>query len=104
VQFKVRIEKGAQIIRSRIRGPAIIGANSRIIDAFIGPFTSIQHDVLIRNSEIEHAIIMEHSRVEDVGHRIEDSLIGRNVRVQCCEGKPKVYRFMLGDRSDVILI
>ncbi|MFB0526407.1 MAG: glucose-1-phosphate thymidylyltransferase, partial [bacterium] len=36
---KVRIEKGAEIRKSVIRGPVIIGENSRIVNSYIGPFT-----------------------------------------------------------------
>jgi len=104
VQFRVIIEAGARIVNSTIRGPAIIGRNSQIINSFVGPFTSVQHDVIISNSEIEHSIIMEHSRIEDIGARIEDSLIGRNVQLLRCKNRPKTYRFMLGDRSDVMLV
>ena len=38
---RVRVEKGAKVIRSTIRGPAIIGRDAELIDARIGPFTSI---------------------------------------------------------------
>lgn len=101
LEFKVVVSEGAQIVRSRIRGPAIIGAHCKIIDSFIGPFTSIQHDTVIEGSEIEHSIILENSRIVNISHRIEDSLIGRDVNVQRCQGRPKIYRFMLGDRSHV---
>jgi len=101
LNHKVIVEPGAQIIRSTIRGPAVIGRNSQIIDAYIGPFTSIQHDCLIRCSEIEHSIILEKAKIEEVDIRIEDSLIGRFVEVRKSKIKPRAYRFVLGDRSNV---
>ncbi|MBN2054254.1 glucose-1-phosphate thymidylyltransferase [bacterium] len=101
IQFKVRIGKGASITRSTIRGPAIIGDNCAITDSFIGPFTSIQHDTEITGSEVEHSIILENSVIRNIDSRIEDSLIGRNVAVRRCQGRPKVFRLVLGDRSDV---
>lgn len=101
VTGKVVIEKGAEIINSTIRGPAIIGENTKIINSFIGPFTSVYFDVVIKNSEIEHSIILEKSSILDIHVRIEDSLIGKNVEVSKSPIKPKAYRFMLGDNSKV---
>ncbi len=56
---EVVIEAGAEIVDSVIRGPAIIGANSRIVNSYVGPFTSVYHDVIIENSEIENSIVLE---------------------------------------------
>ena len=41
VAGRVVIEKDAKIIKSKIRGPVIIGKNCLIEDSYIGPFTSI---------------------------------------------------------------
>ncbi|MBN1551657.1 glucose-1-phosphate thymidylyltransferase [bacterium] len=104
LHHKVVVEKGAQIIRSTIRGPSIIGAKTQVIDSYIGPFTSIQHNCLIRRSEIEHSIVLEKASIEDIDSRIEDSLIGRFVEVMKSPVKPRAYRFVLGDRSVVGII
>jgi glucose-1-phosphate thymidylyltransferase len=101
VNGKVTIEKGAEIINSRIRGPAIIGEDSRIVNSYVGPFTSIYHDVIVENSEIEHSIVLEHSRILDIPYRIEDSLIGRNSVITRSPIKPKALKMTLGDHSNV---
>ena len=101
IEGKVVIEKGAVIERSMIRGPAIIGAGARIIHAYVGPFTSIANDVEIKDSEIEHSIVLEGSCVRDLANRVIDSLIGKNVRIYREPVKPSAYRFMLGDNSEV---
>lgn len=101
VEGKVIIEAGAVIERSVVRGPAIIGARARIINAYIGPFTSIMNDVEIRDSEVEHSIILEGSTISNLVSRVEDSLIGKNVRIYRLPVKPSAYRFMLGDNSEV---
>ncbi len=98
---RIVIEKGAEIINSTIRGPAIIGENSRIVDAYVGPFTAIYHDVLIQNSEIEHCIILENCRITDIGARIEDSVIGRSVVITRSPLRPKAYRMTIGDHSQI---
>jgi len=104
VNGKVTIEKGAEIINSTIRGPAIIGEDTRIVNAYIGPFTSIYHHVLVEDSEIEHCIVLEHSRIVDVPHRIEDSLIGRSVEIVRSPIKPRAYKMTLGDNSRVGIV
>ena len=101
IEGKVVIEAGAVIERSVVRGPAIIGANARIIHAYVGPFTSIMKDVEIRDSEIEHSIVLEGSRISNLANRVEDSLIGKNVTISRLPVKPSAYRFMLGDNSEV---
>lgn len=98
---KVTIERGAEIINSVVRGPAIIGEETRIVNSYVGPFTSIYHHCLIEESEIEHSIVLEHCEIIGIPHRLEDSLIGRNVKVHTSPIKPKAYRLMLGDNSDV---
>ena len=97
----VVIEKGAEIICSTIRGPAIIGEGTKIVNSFIGPYTSIYFEVTITGSEIEHSIVLEKSSITDIPGRIEDSLIGQNVEVGRSPLKPNAYRFMLGDNSRV---
>jgi glucose-1-phosphate thymidylyltransferase len=100
---KVVVEAGAEIYNSVIRGPAIIGERTKITDSYIGPFTSIYHGCEIRNSELEHSIVLENSKILDVGTKIEDSLIGKEVVIRRTEELPKALRFMLGDRSEVQL-
>lgn len=98
---KVIVEKGAEIINSTIRGPAIIGEQTRIINSYVGPFTSIYHHCTIEHSEIEHSIVLEYSTIRELPHRLEDSLIGRYVEITRSPLKPKAYRLVLGDHSTV---
>ncbi|MGQ9456212.1 MAG: glucose-1-phosphate thymidylyltransferase [Armatimonadota bacterium] len=101
---RVSIGRGTKIIKSSIRGPAIIGEDCLIENAFIGPYTSINHRVTIVASEIEHSIILENCTILDIGSRLEDSLLGKNVRIERNGRKPKAYRMMLGDNSTVGVI
>lgn len=101
VTGRVVIERGVEVINSTIRGPAIIGENTRIVNSYVGPFTSIYHHCQIEASEIEHSIVLEQSRIIDLPHRLADSLIGRNVEVGRSPLKPKAYRLLLGDNSTV---
>ena len=103
IEGKVVIEKGAEIINSCIRGPAIIGENTKITDSYIGPFTSVYYNCKVQNSEIEHSIILENTEITDI-KRLEDSLIGQNVQLIRTKKKPAAYRIMVGDSSRVEII
>jgi glucose-1-phosphate thymidylyltransferase len=98
---RVRVERGAEIINSIVRGPSIIGENARIVNSYIGPFTSINYDVNIEDSEIEHSVILENSQIKDIGTRIQDSLVGRGVIVTRSPIKPKALKLTLGDNSHI---
>ena len=104
VNGRVQIAPGAKIVNSVVRGPAIIGENTLVENAYIGPYTSIYHDCTIRSCEIEHSIVLENSSITDIHGRIEDSLIGKNVQVGRSDSKPRAYRFMLGDSSEVSVL
>src|SRR5689334_392135 len=41
VDGRVVVEPGAVLERSAVRGPAIIGANTKLVDAYVGPYTAI---------------------------------------------------------------
>jgi glucose-1-phosphate thymidylyltransferase len=100
VQGRVVVEEGAQLVNSFVRGPAIIGKGTRLENTFIGPYTSIYHSCEVRDSEIEHSIILEQTTIRDI-RRLEDSLIGKEVEVGVSRRKPRAYRLMLGDHSRV---
>jgi glucose-1-phosphate thymidylyltransferase len=104
ISGRVVVEAGARVVRSVVRGPAIIGRDAVIDNAYVGPFTAIGDGVHIRGSEVEHSIILEGSSLTDVGARIESSLLGRNVQVYRAATKPRAYNLMLGDRSQVGLV
>ena len=102
IDGRVVIEDGAEVVRSTIRGPAIIGERTRIVDSYVGPFTSISRDCEIVGSEIEHSVVLEESRIENVP-RLVDSLIGKEAEVVRTEIRPSATRLMLGDHSRVDL-
>jgi glucose-1-phosphate thymidylyltransferase len=101
IDGRVVIGEHAKIIGSTIRGPAIIGDNTVIEGAFVGPFTSIQDHCEIRNSEIQHSIVLRGSQILDLRRRIEDSLIGVNVRIARSLKPPQAYRLLVGDNSNI---
>jgi len=104
VEGRVVLEPGASLVRSVVRGPAVIAAGARIEDAYIGPYTSIGEGVRIGRSEVEHSIVLSGSVVEDLGTRMEASLLGRNVKLTRSEGPPKTLRLLVGDSSEIEIV
>jgi glucose-1-phosphate thymidylyltransferase len=103
VEGRVIVEDGARLERALVRGPAIIGAGSRITDSYIGPYTAIASDVVVSGSEIEHSILLAGSSVTDLGARMEASLLGRNARLARGDGLPKTLRMIVGDSSEITI-
>ena len=100
---RVVIEEGAELIRSVVRGPAIIGERTRLVDSYVGPYSAVAYECEIVDSEIEHSIVLEQSRIHGI-RRIEDSLIGKNVAVGRSQEQPQAFRLMLGDHSQVKVV
>jgi len=101
VEGRVELGEGVELIDAVVRGPAVIGAGTRIEHAFVGPYSSIGDGCTLVRCEIENSIVLEGSEIRDVGLRIDGSLVGRNVRIVKTDFKPRAYRFMLGDNSEV---
>ena len=104
VEGRVIVEEGAKIVGSVVRGPAVIAAGACVEDAYIGPDTSIGAGVHVRRSEIEHSIILSGSVVEDLGTRMEASLLGRDVKLTRSDGMPKTLRLLVGDKSEIEIV
>jgi glucose-1-phosphate thymidylyltransferase len=101
INGKVVLETGARVSNSVIHGPAIIGEDTEISDSYVGPYTSIYHHCRIDRTEIECSVVLENSRIDGIGQRIHESLIGRNVELCGDSRKPQAYRLTLGDFSKV---
>jgi glucose-1-phosphate thymidylyltransferase len=99
---RVLVEAGARIVRSRIRGPVVIGAGTTLSDTFVGPFSAIGRRCVVEGSEIEHSVILDDCRIIGAG-RLEDSLLGHHVEVTRSDRRPRATRLMIGDHSQVDL-
>jgi glucose-1-phosphate thymidylyltransferase len=97
---RVVVETGALVCSSRIVGPAIIGAGSKIIGSYIGPFTAIDDSCSVHESEIEYSIVLSNASIKGV-RRIEASLIGHYADVTPAPRVPRAHRLVLGDHSKV---
>ncbi len=97
---RVAIGRGSVIKNSKIRGPVVIGENTLIENAFVGPHTSIGDNVKIIKSSVEHSVILNDSELKDI-ERLEESLMGRSVRIFKNNTTHKALRLMVGDDSIV---
>jgi len=100
VAGRVVIEEDAQLINSTVRGPAIIGRGTILRDTYVGPYTSIDRNCELTDTEIEHSVVLDGSRITGI-HRIQDSLVGKQVEVVRSGQRPRATRLMLGDHSVV---
>ena len=102
IEGNVIIEAGGAVVSSRIRGPAIIGARTRVVNSYIGPFTSVAADCEVVDSELDHSVVLSGSRILGID-KLTDSLVGRKVEVVRSDRRPHALRLMLGDHSKVEL-
>ena len=101
---RVVIESGAVVERSTVRGPAVIGAGARVIDAYVGPYSAIGDRCVVERAEVENSILLEGSSLTNLSVRVEASLLGRNAKISRSECQPSAYRFLVGDESDIGVI
>jgi glucose-1-phosphate thymidylyltransferase len=100
---EVVIEAGARVTNSTIFGPALIASGAVIEGSYLGPFTTIGDDVVIRNAELEYSVVGARTKINDIHARIRESLIGEDVHLTGRHERPSSHRLVLGDMSDVQL-
>jgi glucose-1-phosphate thymidylyltransferase len=103
VQGRVRIHPTAHVESTVVRGPAVIGARARVLDAYVGPYTAIGDGVRVEGAEIEHSILLAGASVLHIGGRLEASVVGRDARVLRDFALPRAVRLHLGDGAEVAL-
>jgi glucose-1-phosphate thymidylyltransferase len=104
VEGRVVIEPGVRLERSTVRGPAIVGAGTTVVDGYVGPYTAIGEQVTIERAEIEYSIVLSGSSIRDLQGRVEASLIGRNVQISRAPQMPRAYRFVVGDTAELRIL
>jgi len=102
IRGRVNIGKDSVIKNSTVKGPVIIGEKCNISDAYIGPYTSIGNNCQMVSTEIEDSIVMDGTEIKGAG-RIVESLIGRDVIIRKNNNPLKGQRFIIGDKSEMII-
>ncbi|MFD8564431.1 glucose-1-phosphate thymidylyltransferase [Streptosporangium canum] len=97
---RVVIERGATVENSVIRGPVVVGADTKINGSYVGPYTSIGEGCVLEDAEVEYSIVLGDSTIRGVSG-LTYSLIGRNVEVTRATGVPNMTQLMVGDHSKI---
>lgn len=103
LQGTVSVDPTASLENTLVRGPAIIGARSRLVDCYVGPYTAVGADVRIEGTEIEHSIVMDGAQLLFIGSRLESSIIGRGASIVRHFDMPNAVRVAIGDGAQVSL-
>ena len=105
VQGKLKIGENVHLSGStRILGPCYIGSNTVIESTYVGPYTSIGSNCVLKNVEVENSVIMDSSSLDVTETiRITDSLIGPNTKILSSKSKPKAFKLVLGCDSKIEL-
>lgn len=105
LQGRVVVGKNTKISAGAIiRGPVMIGENCIIgSEVYVGPYTSIGNNVMLKQCEIENSIILDNCEI-DTSSRVIDSIIAAGSRItDMPKSSPSGHRFLLGERSQVML-
>ena len=97
------IDRSAMLRTCLVRGPAIIGPETRVTDACVGPYTSIGPRAVVEGAEIENSILLAEARVSHLGARLEDSIVGPKATVTRDFRLPRGLRLKIGEGAEVIL-
>ena len=101
IEGRVWIDQSASVRGSVIVGPAVIGPDARLADAYIGPYTSIGARAQIEGAEIERSIVSDGASITHVGGRLVASVVGRNARVFRDFSLPRALRLRVGEGTEV---
>ena len=99
---RVVVEKGAKIDESEVRGPAVIGPGTVVRESFIGPYSSIGPRNNIKQSVIEHCVVLDGVQIEGA-ERLEDSVVGRNAIIRRMAHNHGAVRLLIGDDAQIFL-
>ena len=102
VEGRVTIGESTEITGSTVRGPVIIGKNCVIKNSFIGPYTSVDNNANIINSNIEYSVLLENVMINGI-NRLEESLVGKSSKILKSEGNGKNLKLTIGDYSEIII-
>ncbi|MGI8748226.1 MAG: sugar phosphate nucleotidyltransferase [Deinococcus sp.] len=95
----VVLAAGSSLRNCKVVGPVLIAEGVSIEDSYIGPFTSIGADTVIRSAEVEHSIIEQGCVIENVETRLQDCLIGVRAVVRGGRRVPNTLKLTLSDAS-----
>jgi glucose-1-phosphate thymidylyltransferase len=99
---RVVVECGARVLRSRIDGPAIIGAGTLVEDSRIGPGTALGSDCVLRATDIADSVVLDGAGIRGVGG-LRGCLIGRSASIAPGGRQQPGTRLVVGDHARIAL-
>jgi NDP-sugar pyrophosphorylase family protein len=103
VQGRVSIHPTAVLEGAKILGPVSIGPEARLVETYVGPYTSIGAGVELEGVEIEHSIVLPRAQIRYPGRRIEASLVGERAQIGRDYTLPSALRLRVGPDADIQL-
>jgi glucose-1-phosphate thymidylyltransferase len=103
VQGRVHIDPSAELDGAKLRGPVHIGAGARLIETYVGPYTTIGEGVVLEGVEIEHSIVLPRAEIRYPGRRLEASLVGEGAQIGRDYSLPSALRVRVGPGSEIQL-
>ena len=103
VQGRVFIDPSAELDGAKIRGPVSIGAGARLVETYVGPYTTIAEGVTLEGVEIENSIVLRGAQIRYPGRRLEGSMVGEGAQITRDYSLPSAVRLRVGPGSEIQL-
>ena len=103
VQGRVHIDPSAQLEGAKLRGPVYIGPGARVVETYVGPYTTVGAGVTLEGVEIEHSIVLPDAEIRYPGRRLEASLVGEGAQIGRDYSLPSALRLRVGPGSEIQL-
>lgn len=99
VRGAVVVDETAEVVRSELTGPLVVGPGAAVRDSRLGPYTAVGEDCVVQGSTVEDSLLLTGATVDGV-RGLSGSLIGRYARVGRADARP---RLVIGEHSRVLL-
>lgn len=103
VEGRVVIHPTADVSSSVILGPCLISAGARVVDSYVGPYTTIGPHSVVEGTEIVRSVVAARAHISHVGGRIEGSTIGPGAHIFRDFALPRAMRLHVGENVEVAL-
>jgi len=98
----VVVERGARVVRSRIEGPAIVGAQTLIENSHVGPNTAIGRACTLYGTDLAESVVQDGSSISSV-RGLRSSVIGRSAAIRSIDRGSPYHRLAISDHVSVEL-
>src|SRR4051794_38653294 len=103
IQGRVHIDPSAELDGAKLRGPVFIGPGARLVETYVGPYTTVGAGVTLEGVEIEHSIVLPEAQIRYPGRRLEASLVGEGAQIGRDYSLPSALRLRVGPGSEIQL-